>query len=303
MARKRHTKNKKRRSTKKRSPLSPAKKRINKRTLSKKQLKKVLNKNAAIEKKRNVQAAQRQIISLPIGRGKTIVLALSHMENSSYKKKKPTKLAALLKKYRTKKKELVTPSLIALSGLFGMVFFGLQVMAASPPPLAMANVATHNAVVASLTNEFLPRSNPTVLRIPTIELESTLSSVGMGSDGSIEVPEDYTKAGWYRSSPTPGEKGPAVIVGHLDNIHGQAIFWRLSELLPGQIIEITREDGKTIQFSITQIKQFSQDSFPTDEVFGNIDHSGLRLITCGGTFNYLTQHYSDNTVVFASLVT
>jgi hypothetical protein len=37
-------------------------------------------------------------------------------------------------------------------------------------------------------------------------------------------------------------------------------------------------------------------------VYGNIDHAGLRLITCGGTFNRITRHYSHNTVVYAKLV-
>ena len=68
------------------------------------------------------------------------------------------------------------------------------------------------------------------------------------------------------------------------------------------IINITREDGTTAQFGVNKIVQYAQDSFPTDEIYGNIDHAGLRVITCGGTFNHLTGHYSHNTVVFATII-
>ncbi|MBI4101059.1 class F sortase, partial [Candidatus Microgenomates bacterium] len=94
----------------------------------------------------------------------------------------------------------------------------------------------------------------------------------------------------------------AIVVGHIDNYRGPAVFWKLGQLQPGDVVEIDRADGTTVKFKVEAIKQFSQDQFPTAEVYGNIDHAGLRLITCGGQFNRITRQYSDNTVVFASMV-
>ncbi len=281
---------------KKRSPLLLAKKSSAVKTLSKKpSAKKVL------PKKRNNYI---QTINLPIWRGINLTITFSLTRLKSKKNKSRKTVFKFASKYFTKKKELVVPSLFLLGGLFGIVFFGLQATFSAPPSLAVSSPFGQREAAApiSMKSNVLARSQPVELTIPSIELSSTLSVVGKTSDGEIEVPKDYTKAGWYRFSPTPGELGPAIIVGHLDNIYGQAVFWRLSELVPGQIIKISRQDKKIAKFVVTHVKQFPQNNFPTDEVYGDLDYAGLRLITCGGTFNYLTQHYSDNTVVFASLV-
>ena len=82
-----------------------------------------------------------------------------------------------------------------------------------------------------------------------------------------------------------------------------AVFWRLRELVPGDTFEIDRADGSTAKFKVDAVKQVPQSNFPTEEVYGNIDFAGIRLITCGGTFNRTTRHYSDNTIVFGSLIT
>ena len=42
--------------------------------------------------------------------------------------------------------------------------------------------------------------------------------------------------------------------------------------------------------------------FPSEAVYGAIDHAGLRLITCGGTYEAARDKYLDNVVVFARLV-
>lgn len=148
----------------------------------------------------------------------------------------------------------------------------------------------------------MARSEPTELSIPDVAIRTSLLSVGRNADNTIEVPASYETAGWYRYSPTPGEIGPTIIVGHVDSYRGPAVFWRLSQLRPAQLIDVKRADGKTITYQITQIKQFDQNNFPTNEVYGNISHAGLRLITCGGVYNRATNGYSHNTVVYATMV-
>jgi LPXTG-site transpeptidase (sortase) family protein len=126
--------------------------------------------------------------------------------------------------------------------------------------------------------------------------------LGLGADGTLEVPKGGFPAGWYTGGPTPGEMGPAVIAGHVD-MNGPGVFYRLHRMKPGDQVTITRADGSKPVFRVTQVEQYLKDSFPTKLVYGNLDHAGLRLITCGGTFNSRTGHYEDDLVVFADLIT
>ncbi|MBC7746531.1 class F sortase [Pedobacter sp.] len=148
----------------------------------------------------------------------------------------------------------------------------------------------------------LTASLPTKLEVPDIGLTTDIISTGKNDDGTLAVPDRYNIAAWYQYSPTPGEIGPAIIVGHVDNYLGPAVFFNLKDLQPGQLIHVTRQDGSIVQFKVDTLALFDQDNFPTAEVYGNIDYQGLRLITCGGVFNPLTGYYTQNTVVYASYV-
>lgn len=145
----------------------------------------------------------------------------------------------------------------------------------------------------------LPRSAPTSLSIPGINVSAPVVGVGLDSSGAIEVPGPE-ETGWYTPGPSPGEVGPAVIVGHVDYVTiGPAVFWNLRNLKPGDPISVAREDGRTVNFTVQKVESYEQGNFPTKEVYGNINYAGLRLITCDGEFNYLTHHYSNDLVVFA----
>ena len=120
-------------------------------------------------------------------------------------------------------------------------------------------------------------------------------------DKTIEVPPFHENiTGWYKNGPTPGELGPAIILGHVDSTRGPSVFWDLNKVNPGDEIVIEREDGQKVKYNVDRLERFDQNSFPTEEVYGNINNVGLRLITCGGTFNKEIDRYSHNTVVFAS---
>lgn len=147
----------------------------------------------------------------------------------------------------------------------------------------------------------LARSTPVRLQISAIDVDSTLMALGLRGDGEMEVPPGGFPAGWYTGGPTPGEVGPAVIAGHID-LNGPGVFHKLGSLKPGSTITITRADGSKPVFRVDRTTQFPKDKFPTEQVYGDIDHAGLRLITCGGSFDTQSGHYEDNLVVFADLV-
>jgi len=147
----------------------------------------------------------------------------------------------------------------------------------------------------------MARSVPVRLQIAAIGVDSTLMDLGLRADGTMEVPPSGFPAGWFTGAPTPGELGPAIIAGHID-WKGPGVFFELHNLKPGDRVIITRKDGSKPVFRVTRVAQFQKDQFPTTLVYGNIDHAGLRLITCGGSFNRATGHYEDNIVAFADLV-
>ncbi|MBW3620328.1 MAG: class F sortase [Actinobacteria bacterium] len=149
----------------------------------------------------------------------------------------------------------------------------------------------------------LGRSVPTRLHIPAIGVESELVGLGLQDDGRMEVPPGAYPAGWYTGAPTPGELGPAILAGHVDHGGRAGVFWRLRELQPGDTVEVGRADGATAVFRVTRVEQHAKDAFPTAAVYGDLDHAGLRLITCGGAFDRDAHSYEDNIVVFAELDT
>ncbi|MGC4853844.1 class F sortase [Micromonospora sp. DT4] len=150
----------------------------------------------------------------------------------------------------------------------------------------------------------LPASRPTALAIDTIDLQAPLHDVGIAPDGTIAVPDvaRAQEAGWYDQGPTPGQYGPAVIVGHVDTTTGPAVFHRLRELRSGDQVDITRADGQVAVFEVNSVQRFGKERLPVDEVYGDFSRPSLRLITCGGRWVGGETGYADNLVVFASLV-
>lgn len=110
----------------------------------------------------------------------------------------------------------------------------------------------------------------------------------------------WQDAGWYEPGPEPGERGPAVIAGHVDSTDGPAIFYRLRELRRGNLIYIRRADGSLVRFRVEGLERWPKSEFPTRRVFGTKSRiSVLRLVTCSGNFDRSTGHYVDNTIVYA----
>jgi sortase (surface protein transpeptidase) len=152
-----------------------------------------------------------------------------------------------------------------------------------------------------ITGLVLPESDPVAVSIPSLSVRSTLVDLGLDSDGAMEVPQNPDRAGWFSGGPAPGALGPAVIAGHVTWDGAPAVFHRLGTMQRGDQVIITRRDGRTAVFTVTRVTRFSKSRFPSRAVYGPIDHAGLRLITCGGTYDAARHRYLDNVVVFARL--
>ncbi len=151
----------------------------------------------------------------------------------------------------------------------------------------------------------LPRSRPVSLAIPAIGVHTSLIGLGLGPSHTLQVPPltaaGVREAGWFDLGPTPGQPGPAVIAGHVDSYQGPGVFYRLGDLRPGNQIDVTRADGTVAVFRVDAVDEYRKASFPTQQVYGPVSYPGLRLITCGGQFDYQTRHYLSNIVIYATL--
>jgi hypothetical protein len=143
---------------------------------------------------------------------------------------------------------------------------------------------------------------PVRLQIGAIAVDTVLVPLGLNPDGSLQVPSDYSTAGWYVFGPSPGEQGPAVIAGHVDSVRGSAVFFELRNLHTNDVLSVGRADGSRVTFSVQRVEQVPKTYFPTQQVFGPVVGSELRLITCGGPFDRARHSYRDNIVVFAKLL-
>jgi hypothetical protein len=214
---------------------------------------------------------------------------------------------------------VVLAVLLVLAGAAALIV-GLttQIHAPQPPASAARTTAAPQAVVpapsstgttapASLAPGAvtpLPPAQPTHLDVPAIGVSSDLLQLGQNADGTVEVPPlaRDSRAGWYRYSPTPGELGPAVLLGHVDSAEfGQGVFFRLGALRPGDAVSVRRADTSVATFRVTRVASYPKDHFPTLDVYGNTDDAELRLITCGGAFDSSARSYEDNIVVYAAL--
>jgi sortase (surface protein transpeptidase) len=176
--------------------------------------------------------------------------------------------------------------------------------ASAAPARGTAVPSAPPAAPTSLEAPTLSRSRPLTLTIPSLEVDrSPLVELGKEPDGTLEVPSDYDRAGWFAPGPAPGQFGPAVLAGHVDSKDGPAVFYRLAELRPGAIVDVARADGRTARFAVDKVERYAKDRFPTVAVYGDSTHRAeLRLITCGGRFDARTGHYTDNVVAYAHLL-
>jgi LPXTG-site transpeptidase (sortase) family protein len=202
---------------------------------------------------------------------------------------------------------LALAAAILCAGGIGVAAFGLL---DGTPADAGATVtpASVKTTPPKLTDDprakVLARSVPVSIRIPVIGVGAPVMKVGKAADGSVQVPplDNHNLTGWYQYGPTPGQKGNAVILGHVDSLTGISVFYYLKDLQAGNKIYVTLADHKVATFAVDGLQKVSKDAFPTASVYGKANSPDLRLITCGGTFDAATGHYLYNIIVYAHLV-
>jgi sortase (surface protein transpeptidase) len=203
---------------------------------------------------------------------------------------------------------------VGLAGLVATAFLAFQAFRGHPataaPPLPPPAASTAPGPAGSTgsaspaASPAMARSVPLRLDVPRIDVRTPLMKLAKNPDQTVETPPlaRAQEAGWYRLGATPGSRGAAVIIGHVDTANGPAIFYRLGDLRPGDRASVLRADGRTAEFRIDSIERVDKDRFPTGRVYNDPGYPALRLITCGGRFDRRSGHYTDNVIAFGHLV-
>ena len=143
------------------------------------------------------------------------------------------------------------------------------------------------------------RNLPVRLIIPSIHVDAPILYMGITKSGTMDVPKNITDTGWYKNGPLPGNRGSAVIAGHIDGLRGQpGVFAELSKLPTGSTVKVTDLNGLSTTFVVRMTKTYAQNDQP-DEVFHSTDGIHLNLITCTGNWNSTNHQFSQRLVVFA----
>ncbi|MER7695739.1 MULTISPECIES: class F sortase [unclassified Streptomyces] len=198
-------------------------------------------------------------------------------------------------------------ALVMLSGL-ALMRNGTEFGEAGPPQPAAAAALDPGRETAAPPAEGegvqpLPYAPASRVKISAIDVDAPIIDVNLDANGWIDAPpaEDPNLAGWYQNGISPGQRGTAVVVGHVDNMSGPAVFYGLGSLRKGHRVEVTRYDGRVGIFEVYGVEVFSKNDFPGPRVYGDTGQAELRVITCGGGYSK-AGGYDGNVVVFARLV-
>ena len=142
---------------------------------------------------------------------------------------------------------------------------------------------------------------PTTLVIPSLDVEMPVSAVGVQNDGSMEIPQKPSQAGWYRYGAAPADTaGTTVLAAHVDSrVYGIGPLARLREADEGETVTVTDADGTRHRYQIESVTYIPRAELPVGDLFDRAGEPKLAIITCGGSFDEQSRTYSDNVVLIA----
>ena len=173
-------------------------------------------------------------------------------------------------------------------------------LAASPPP---ANAAPSAPKAAASRAAGSGPSLPSELVIPAIHVDAPVEHVGTTPDGAMDAPHEWNDVAWFDQGYRPGERGSAVIAGHLDSTTDRAVFWDLRLLKPGDQVLVKDANGSRLTFQVTGSEIYPYNQAPLQKIFGPASAPMLNLVTCNGVFDRGAKNYDKRLVVYAREVT
>lgn len=193
-------------------------------------------------------------------------------------------------------KKLLKRKIILLI-VFSLLFFGMFI----PDYISKNNLtvfAAKNPVLTIKKDENL--NLPVRIKIPKMEVDTLIESVGLTKDGAMDVPLGPINTAWFNLGTIPGELGSSVIDGHAGWKNGvKAVFDDLNKLKKGDLIYVENGNGDITTFVVREIKVYDPKSDATNIFFSNDKKSHLNLIACTGIWDKKLKSHSKRLVVFA----
>lgn len=139
--------------------------------------------------------------------------------------------------------------------------------------------------------------SPARLSIAALHVDAGVEAAGVGRDGSLSIPEDPRRLGWWIGSALPGDRGGTVLIaGHVDTAaDGRGALFRLDDLAVGARI-VVRAGDHDVVYRMVARRSYAKSRLPAD-LFRSDGAPRLVLVTCGGRFSGGT--YARNVVVYA----
>jgi len=143
---------------------------------------------------------------------------------------------------------------------------------------------------------------PTRLWIPSVGIKAPVEPVGLLENGQMEAPVSSKVAGVLVDGILPGQKGNAIMAGHVDNYTGPAVFYPLKKLKPGEPVVLSDNEGKYLVFKVVAVESYPTAEAPIEKIFGDTEMEQLNLITCTGKYNRAKGEHEKRLVVYTRLL-
>jgi LPXTG-site transpeptidase (sortase) family protein len=171
----------------------------------------------------------------------------------------------------------------------------------SPGPSQAQPAVTHPNK-SDISSYLVAPDQPRYIIIPAINVPTTrVRPLGLIENNRVAVPSNIYDAGWYTGSAKPGQPGAVFIYGHISSWQAKGVFYDLHKLQAGDIINITRGDGKKYSYQVVSTRVYSHDHVDMRSVLSPVDSGvpGLNLMTCTGKVIKRTSEFSERLVVFS----
>jgi LPXTG-site transpeptidase (sortase) family protein len=168
-----------------------------------------------------------------------------------------------------------------------------------PPAATSPDEPAQTFTISELRGPLVTIAPPDRIAIPAIGVDAPIVPVALEPDGTMEIPENVATIGWFEPGVRPGQRGSAVLSGHVDSrTQGRGAFFDLEDLDVGDEVTIATTGGPQ-RWQVAARQRFAKNELPIAELFTREGDPRLVLITCGGEFDAGARSYSDNVVVIA----
>ncbi len=175
----------------------------------------------------------------------------------------------------------------------------IEPVATKPPPCRKIQFSPGESLTAA---DLAARGHGDPVRKPFLGVNLVIRRIGVdapfvvrvvGSDGAMPRVGNASDVAWYdfsqwpNSGGTPGtDHGNVIVAGDYDDLNvPQAVFYRLSELVLGDLIQLNTSDGRTLAYEVEFNKVTAVDAIDWTELVASTPEESITLITAAAPLN------------------